>query len=256
MNSIEIGPSHDARAAGAALSETGVVLLRRLLDPAALAELATEVRSAFESLDARRSALSEEDRRLLDRMEMPVPDPDGAFRLRIRNYRVLDVPRLREILAAAVGPFLWHFPPMIRRQTPQAARAFLPFHQDWAYTPHYRRFFTCWTTLTPCGRDAPGLEVFCSPVREDMEHREEGLWERGVSDERLRALGGRETCAPVLEPGDVVVFGEHTLHRTAAGPAMTRTRYSIDFRAVPESEIRPEVRLRRKFVDPRALSHV
>jgi hypothetical protein len=40
----------------------------------------------------------------------------------------------------------------------------------------------------------------------------------------------RETppCRPVFEPGDVLLFDDLFLHRTAVDPAMTRDRYAIE----------------------------
>jgi len=80
---------------------------------------------------------------------------------------------------------------------------------------------TCWTPLVPCGDQAPGLE--CIPgSAEEFEHKPEGPWEQGLNVERVaRLVAERGTVVPILYPGDVVLFGEHTLHRTHLTPSMT-----------------------------------
>ena len=235
----------------------GVVVLRGALDSKAVVDLGSAARNAFAAMDATRDRLSADDQRILDRMEMPVSNPKDAFRLRLDNYHILDSARLRNVLHTVFGPFLWLYPPMIRRQNPNAESAFLPYHQDRAYTAHYQRFYTCWIPLTACGDDAPGLEVLCGRVEDDLSHESIGLWESGIPTERLsRILAERSSYTPSLTPGDVIVFSEHTLHRTQGTAKMSQVRISIDFRAVPSAGITQEIRNRRKFVDPEEFVYV
>jgi len=137
MKSIDLEPGVSIAEASALLKEHSLLILRQALDSARVQTVAREAQDAFAELDAGRESLSDEDRRLLDRMEMPVPQQDRGFRLRLENYRVLDSSRLRSIIEGTVGPFLWHYPPMIRRQTPENTSAALPYHQDFSYTRHY-----------------------------------------------------------------------------------------------------------------------
>lgn len=254
---MEFGPGFAPRQAAHAFRQWGSVVLRQVLDRMHVRQLAADALAAFVALDQRRFRLSPADRRTLDRMEMPVADGGGSFRMRLANYAVLDTPLLVDTIEALAGPFLWHVPPQVRRQSPEAPDAFLPFHQDDAYTHHYHRFIVCWTPLTACGADAPGLELAMGRVEEALEHRASGLWEAGVPAERLEALLRHlPRYAPVLEPGDAVLFGSRTLHRTYVPAGLQRTRLSIDFRAAPCAAIPDDVRRQRQFIHPRELAYV
>lgn len=255
--SVEFQPGFTAWAVGRAFRQWGAVVLRQVVDRSRVTELASDVLAAFVELDRRRARLSSADRRTLDRMEMPVADGDRSFRIQHANYAVLDAPRLVDALEGLAGPFLWHVPPQIRRQRPDVPQAYLPFHQDDAYTRHYRQFIVCWTPLTACGADAPGLEIALGRVEEALEHQARGLWEAAIPAERLDAvLRHVPRYAPVLEPGDVVLFDSRTLHRTYVPHGVRRPRLSIDFRAAPCAAIPDEVRRQRTFIDPKEIAYV
>jgi hypothetical protein len=95
------------------------------------------------------------------------------------------------------------------------------------------RMVTCWLPLTPCGRQAPGLE-FVLGCLESLQPPAR------LTDDRLRARHHvKQFWAPELEPGDAVIFGGGTLHRTRVEPAMQSDRISIELRffqadAIPE----------------------
>ena len=40
-----------------------------------------------------------------------------------------------------------------------------------------------------------------------------------------------------MEVGDILSFSFNTIHRTLVKPGMTKTRYSLDLRAVPLMEV-------------------
>lgn len=257
IQQIELPPTVSAQQVADTVKEFGVAVLRQALDRNGVEAFHSQILQAFAELDARRDELSEEDRQMLDRMEMPVPDRDNSFRTRIENYHVLNSEKIVSAIETLQGPFGWHYPPQIRRQNPQAKKAHLPYHQDASYMKDYKKFIICWTPLTACGEDAPGLEVAIGRVDEYISHSASGLWEAALTDEQLKEyLPNMVTYAPMLEPGDVILFDERTLHRTYLPERMTKTRISIDFRAAPLSILPPEVRAKRKFVEPRRFEHV
>lgn len=93
------------------------------------------------------------------------------------------------------------------------------------------RMVTCWIALTPCGIDAPGLElvtdrvdVLLSPVQ---------LADAAVTRQWPPARRSR----PVMEAGDALVFGGDVLHRTRVAEAMTQTRTSIELRCFPADAV-------------------
>jgi ectoine hydroxylase-related dioxygenase (phytanoyl-CoA dioxygenase family) len=253
---LDLAPGFDPEHAAQLVREHGVVVLRQVLDPARVKALAEQVTAAFNDLDARKETLNEADKRLLERMEMPVPDRDRSFRTRVENFGLLDSPKLIQTIEKIAGPYVWHFPPQVRRQNPKAQHAFLPYHQDALYTRHYNEFRVCWVPLTPCGADAPGLEIAIGHIDYLVKHESSGSWEEGLAEEEYKRLESLPVFAPVLFPGDVVLFDDKTFHRTYVPPNVSKTRLSFDFRAPPRNSIKDEPKKSRKFVDPYTRDYV
>ena len=89
------------------------------------------------------------------------------------------------------------------------------------------RMVTFWIALTPCGVDAPGLELVTEPIDELLLPSD--LREAAVDESRPAARRVR----PVMGPGDVAIFTGDVLHRTHRTTSMTRTRTSIELRCFP-----------------------
>ncbi len=124
----------------------------------------------------------------------------------------------------------------VRWISPHRSDAHLPFHQD--ETILRRKLLNVWIPFSPCGVDAPGLQV----VR--------GSWGRLLDvspppgaryavdlariDELaiLREFRARALWNPALEVGDAMVFSGDTAHRTYAHGGMTRDRMSLELRLV------------------------
>ncbi|MEP6739337.1 MAG: phytanoyl-CoA dioxygenase family protein [Caldimonas sp.] len=83
---------------------------------------------------------------------------------------------------------------------------------------------TCWIALTPCGGDAPGLELVCDAGT--------ALLPLDALDDSAVRVGHGSAAfeRPVLEPGDALVFGGGVLHHTHVTPTMTRARTSVELR--------------------------
>lgn len=258
MEHFDLGPTAPIGSAVAALREYGFVVLRQVLDRDLLSRKLRETVEEFERLDAMRDRLSGDDRRSLDRMEMPVPQPQTGFRLQPDNYRLLDRPLIRDVIFEYQGPFLWHYPPQVRRQNAKVESALLPYHQDVAYAGgRYARFVVCWVPLTSCGRTAPGLEFLVGRVDEHLRHEAAGAWEAGINGATIESLQtSLPAHAPALEAGDIVLFDEHTLHRTYYEPHMQDVRFNFDFRAPALDGLQPGVRDARRFIEPEELAFV
>jgi hypothetical protein len=140
--------------------------------------------------------------------------------------------------------------------TPGKTKGFLPYHQDLAYNPHYKDFLVCWTPLTPCGYDAPGIEIALGRVEKAMDHHASGAWEAELAgDVQEYILKNCPIYCPVMQPGDVALFDHLCFHRTYLPPTMSKVRLSIDFRAPSVAGILPKARESRKFIDPRTLDY-
>lgn len=105
------------------------------------------------------------------------------------------------------------------------------WHQDGAFLGAGVRAFNIWIALTDCGVDAPGLDILPCRLDHIVPTGTEGSYfEWAVSDRLVDELA---TTTPVVRPelraGDMVIFDEMLLHRTAVDPAMTRDRHAVEF---------------------------
>jgi ectoine hydroxylase-related dioxygenase (phytanoyl-CoA dioxygenase family) len=105
------------------------------------------------------------------------------------------------------------------------------WHQDGAFLGSGIRAMNVWLALTPCGVDAPGLDI--------VPRRFDGIVETGTAgsyftwaagDEAVAgAAGGAPVVRPEFRAGDMLLFDDLLMHRTAVDPAMTRERHAIEF---------------------------
>src|SRR5262245_30637102 len=104
------------------------------------------------------------------------------------------------------------------------------WHQDGAFLGEGIRALNVWVALSDCGVDAPGLDLV--PLRLDsvLPTGTGGAifgWAVGPD-----VVDGLKDQAPVIRPalraGDVMLFDELFLHRTAIDQSMTKRRYAIE----------------------------
>lgn len=93
------------------------------------------------------------------------------------------------------------------------------------------RTITCWIALTPCGVDAPGLELVIDRVEGMLAPQQ---LRDSVVDRRWPAS---RRAQPAITAGDALVFTGDVLHRTHVSEAMTRARTSIELRCFPADAI-------------------
>ena len=105
------------------------------------------------------------------------------------------------------------------------------WHQDGAFLGEGVRALNLWLPLSPCGVDAPGLEIV--PRRLDCiaETGTGDAWfDWTVGQETVTALAGDSgTVVPTFEAGDLLLFDQMLLHRTSVSSGMRRARYAIEF---------------------------
>ena len=83
---------------------------------------------------------------------------------------------------------------------------------------------TCWIALTPCGTNAPGLELIAREVSELLPPA-------ALSDRFLRKRYPADAFTrPVLAAGDALLFPGGTIHRTHVTPCMQHDRTSLELR--------------------------
>lgn len=105
------------------------------------------------------------------------------------------------------------------------------WHQDGAFLGRDIRAINIWLTLTPCGVDSPGLDVVGRRLDDIVETGTEGAYyDWAVSDLMVEQVAGADgVVRPHFQAGDMMIFDEMNLHRTAMTPEMTKPRYAIEF---------------------------
>jgi hypothetical protein len=104
------------------------------------------------------------------------------------------------------------------------------WHQDGAFLGDGIRSVNVWMSLSHCGRDAPGLDIVPRRFDRVLETGTEGAifpWTVGPGVIN-RVSVDSPVCRPDFEPGDILLFDDLFLHRTAADPTMTRQRHAIE----------------------------
>jgi hypothetical protein len=105
------------------------------------------------------------------------------------------------------------------------------WHQDGAFLGRDVRTLNLWLALSPCGTDAPGLDIVPRRFDDILPTGTEGaLFDWSVSPAVVEeAAGGTDTVLrPEFEPGDALLFDHLFVHRTAVAPGMTRERWAIE----------------------------
>lgn len=118
------------------------------------------------------------------------------------------------------------------------------WHQDGAFLGSGIQALNLWLTLTPCGVDAPGLDLVPHRFDEIVETGTGGSYFDWAVGPEVIAREGSETglARPLFDAGDLVIFDDLNLHRTAIEPEMTRERHAIELwcfapEAYPENHV-------------------
>jgi hypothetical protein len=104
------------------------------------------------------------------------------------------------------------------------------WHQDGAFLGAEVRTLNLWLALSDCGDDSPGLEIVPRRFDTVLETGTDGaMFDWSVSPNVVDEIA---KTTPVLRPhfraGDALLFDHMFLHRTAAGPGMTRERHAME----------------------------
>jgi hypothetical protein len=226
----------------AAILRDGSLLVRGLLEPGEAEALAGQVERAFEARDAQRVGASADDG-LYEEFE---PDPGFSplsKRVFVESVGVwtADSPALAarlsddlteagmsELTASYLGeePVLAVDKCTLRRCKPGPPG---PWHQDGAFMGDVRTL-DLWIALTPCGEDAPGLDVVARRFEHILTTGTEGAkfaW--SVSpDVAEDAAGEGKIVRPRFEPGDAMLFDDLCVHRPGSNPTMPNVRYAVE----------------------------
>jgi Phytanoyl-CoA dioxygenase (PhyH) len=136
---------------------------------------------------------------------------------------------LGRLLAEHFGerPSLSLYKSVLRRVRPGPAHA--DWHQDGAFLGEDIRVVNVWLSLSHCGRDAPGLDIIPRRLDHIVETGTDGAhFDWSVGHGKAEEVSGGSIVRPLFEPGDVLLFDQYFLHRTANDPEMTNQRYAIE----------------------------
>jgi Phytanoyl-CoA dioxygenase (PhyH) len=227
------------------LARHGCVLVRHLISPERAEELARGVDRALDAFAACQAAGSE----AASPWYLPfVPDAERARRRGtwVRpsgSLSTADSPRmlfeLMELvdgtgIGALVEAFLGERPAVSAkkctlRRVP--ADTHTNWHQDGAFLGRHIRSLNLWLALSPCGVDAPGLDIVPQRIDRILTTGTDGaLFDWSVSHNVvLEAAGGPDAVLhPEFSPGDALLFDHLFVHRTGVTPGMTRERWAIE----------------------------
>lgn len=105
------------------------------------------------------------------------------------------------------------------------------WHQDGAFLGRHVRTLNLWLALSPCGADAPGLDIVPRRFDDILPTGTDGaLFDWSVSPTLVEeaAGGAGAIVSPEFEPGDALLFDHLFVHRTGITPGMTRERWAIE----------------------------
>jgi hypothetical protein len=103
------------------------------------------------------------------------------------------------------------------------------WHQDGAFLGSVRAV-NAWVALSPCGVDAPSLDIVGRRLDRLAETGTRGaVFKWSVGPEVVQEVAdGAPIVRPVFDVGDVLLFDEYNLHRTGVSADMTRPRHAIE----------------------------
>jgi len=103
------------------------------------------------------------------------------------------------------------------------------WHQDGAFLGDDLRAVNVWITLTDCGRDAPGLDLVGRRFDHVVETGTEGAaFDTFAGQAVVERVAPGAIVRPTFAAGDILIFDELLLHRSAVDPSMTRERHAIE----------------------------
>lgn len=104
------------------------------------------------------------------------------------------------------------------------------WHQDGAFLGQGIRTCNLWLALSPCGEDAPSLDVVPRRFDRVVETGSGGAaFDWSVGSGTIEDVAGPAgVVRPCFETGDALLFDDLFLHRTGVGEGMTKPRLAIE----------------------------
>jgi hypothetical protein len=226
----------------------GAVWVRGLVPPAMVARMRDAIDRSFDAYDASTAGHASSDTVIWFDPLDDIKDPDFARDWRRQANAVLTADSPRALfdffeIAHAVGitrlltQFFGERPALaaekctsFRVSAKEPRMRVADWHQDGAFLGDGIRTINCWFALSRCGRDAPGMDIIPRRIDRILPVGEEGChFDWTVSPTTVaRAFPGVRPWRPEFHEGDVLLFDEFAVHRTAAEEDMPNVRYAIE----------------------------
>jgi hypothetical protein len=226
----------------AAILHSGSLLVRGLVPEQEASRLAEGIERAFAARDAALAGGSPDEGYYEEFAPVPpyefverpwVAESGGVAgadspRLMFQMLDIFDRAGLRSVITAYLGerPALSVQKCTLRKTEPSSGGE---WHQDGAFLGDVRAL-NVWLSLSHCGDDAPGLDIVPRRLDHTAPTGTEGaLFDWSVSPAVAEELAGDAGIVrPIFEAGDVLLFDELFLHKTAADPKMPNPRYAVE----------------------------
>jgi hypothetical protein len=132
------------------------------------------------------------------------------------------------VLAAHFGEWpALSFKKSTLRRTPPTTET--EWHQDGAFLGEATRTVNVWLACSPCGVDAPSIDIVARRLDGIVETGTEGAAFRwSVAAPVAERVAQGAIVRPEFAAGDALLLDQLTLHRTGVSPGMTRTRYALE----------------------------
>lgn len=242
----QIGPERlTGEMLGGAILNHGLLLVRGLVDQAAVQRLTKVLERSFDEAQGYRQ---DDSQRVLGRYFAPYPldescemtANDREFVIRGAGVWTADSPPsmdvlIEELRRAGVVQVIEDYlgepaylsvgKSTLRRVPPTSGAG---WHQDGAFLGADIRTVNCWLALSDCGEDSPGLDIYPGRLNHIVETgTQDAPYDWAVGDAVVEALPKR-WVAPRFKAGDALFFDQLMLHRTGVRPGMTRDRLAIE----------------------------
>jgi hypothetical protein len=244
----EFGPAElTAVSYEAELAAHGCALVRELIEPEAAAALCEGIDRAFAAFDDVAAGGDRAEAEPWFRAFTALPE-HGGLGVRRKFMRdaggmwAVDSPRMfatllelleRTGVVALVEEVIGERPALSAnkcnlRRVPTDIPA--DWHQDGAFLGSDVRSANLWLALSPCGVDAPGLDLVPRRIPEVVTTGTEGAnFDWSVAPSVVEATAGDAgVIRPSFAAGDALLFDHLFLHCTGLSPSMTQPRYAIE----------------------------
>lgn len=211
-------------------------------------EMIEKIDRGFAASDAHSDSVDAESRAWYQPFNPPadaVPGSPGIDPVRLGRESTLwavDSPRLFEevcVLIEEIGmrrivtdylgerPFISAKKSNLRRVT--LDNLYASWHQDGAFMGEGIRTLNVWIALNDCGVDSPGMDIIPRRFDTIVETGADGaMFDWAVSPATVAEVAPDAVVRPRFSAGDILLFDELFLHRTACEVGMTRERYAIE----------------------------